>query len=115
MIFFILFIPNSKEFVSDSFENNLSKLFLNVKGKGDKIILGHEYDGDKKMFFDSKYYPDEVYINGIKQKQNITYQYNFKEEINEVILIWHHNINNASCMFHGCSNITEIDFTHFNS
>ena len=82
MIVIILFIPNSKEFVSDSFENNLSKLFLNVKGIGDKIILGHEYDGDKKMFFDSKYYPDEVHINGIKQKQNITYQYNFKEEIN---------------------------------
>ena len=34
------------------------------------------------MFFENKYYPDEVHINGIKQKQNITYQYNFKEEIN---------------------------------
>ena len=97
------------------FENNFSKISLKVKGTGDKIILGHAKDVGLEMFFDSNNYPNEVYINGIKQNITVTYLYNFKEEINDIELIWYNNIKSASCMFHGGESITEIDFTNFNT
>jgi surface protein len=77
--------------------------------------LGHAYDVGKPHYFDIKNYPNEIHINGEKQEGEIKYQYNVKQEINYVELIWYKNIKNASCMFHGGSSITEIDFSNFNT
>ena len=58
--------------------------------------------------------PNEIYINGINQT-NIDYKYNFNEPENKVKLVWYDNLGNLACMFHRCSKIKKIDFSHFNS
>ena len=115
LIILSLFIGNSKEKEFVRLVNCFSNISLKVKGPGYKIILGHASDVGKPHYFDTKNYPNEIHINGEKQEGEITYQYNFKQEINYVELIWYKNIKNASCMFHGGSGITEIDFSNFNT
>ena len=115
LIILSLFIGNSKEKEFVRLVNCFSNISLKVRGTGYKIILGHAKDGGKPHYFDTKNYPNEIHINGEKQEGEITYQYNFKQEINYVELIWYKNIKNASCMFHGGSGITEIDFSNFNT
>ena len=58
--------------------------------------------------------PNEIYINGINQT-NIDYKYYFNESENIVKLVWYNNLGNLACMFHRCSKIKKIDFSHFNS
>ena len=58
--------------------------------------------------------PNEIYINGINQT-NIDYKYTFNESENIVKLVWYNNLGNLACMFHRCSKIKKIDFSHFNS
>ena len=66
-----------------------------------------------KNRYDSNFnYPDEIYINEIKQDtvQNI---YTFNKTINTVKLVWNNPINDCRSMFYGCSSIIEIDLSHF--
>ena len=58
--------------------------------------------------------PNETYINGIKQ-DNINKIYNFNESENNIKLIWNYDLTSISQMFRGCSNITEIDFSDFDT
>ena len=59
-------------------------------------------------------YLDEVYINGDKAS-NIDYTYTFTQTNNFVELIWKDNLDNCKNMFRGCINITEINFTYFDT
>ena len=86
--------------------STFSKITLNIRGIGIKKIFGSN--------FESINFPDEVKINGVIQNFS-TFSYNFTQENNYVELIWYNNINNCANMFYGCSDITEIDFSNFDT
>ena len=92
-------------------ELNFSNITIKIKGVGNNYVLGYH---DKKNKFSRQYFPDEIYINEIKQ-DTINYRYYFNETNNIVTLKWYNNINNSQNMFRECSNITEIDFSNFDS
>ena len=94
----------------NKFENLFSNITLKIKGIGTKNILGYNSPHN----FSSKYYPDEIYINGIKQNV-INYSYYFNLSDNLVELIWNNTIKSLQNMFCGCTDITEIDFEEFDT
>ena len=84
---------------------------LKVKGIGiNKIFYAKELEQYCSRFKP----PDEVIINNVKEKY-VHYEYDFKQEENEVILIWYKNPNYIRCGFYNCENITFADLSHFNS
>ena len=90
---------------------HLPTITLKVKGTGERQVLGY-YDSSYK--FDSKDYPNEIYINGIKQNE-VKLKYNFNQTDNHVVFIWNNSIKNCYEMFSNCQYITEIDFSNFNT
>ena len=105
----IQILPSTKFHLINS---KFSKITLKIKGTGRKIILGHE--SDNKTIFNESYYPDEIYINGIKQDV-ITYFYDFTEVNNDVELIWNNTITSCKNMFRVCYDIVEFDFSQFDT
>ena len=89
----------------DLIYSQYSNITLKIKGIGYKRILGYHY---------STPLPNEVYINGSKQER-VKNTYNFTQTDNLVKLIFQNNLINCSYMFQGCSNITEINLSCFNS
>ena len=92
---------------------NESIIELKIKGKGESKFLGDfpEY----YAYFD---YPDEIIINGNNKdnlKINKIKSFVFTEENNTVQLKWNNDITKCTHMFSGCSNITEIDLSQFDS
>ena len=82
-----------------SINNNTDDIFgnitLKIKGPGLQEILSSS--------FDSNYYPNIIFINGI---QNLTrdYKYDLPLEINTIKLVWNdNNIYSYSQMFKDCS------------
>ena len=59
-------------------------------------------------------FPNEVYINEVKQNQIQSYYY-FNDTKNIVKLLWKDSVKNAFCMFRFCSNITEINLSNFDT
>ena len=102
----ITILPSNKWY---SIEFNLSKITLKIKGTGIKNILGYQ---DSANCFNKAYFPNEVYINGELQNE-VNYSYNFNQTYNFVELIWNNNINNCENMFRRCYDITEFDFSNF--
>ena len=88
--------------------NHLSSIQLRIPGIGSKQIFNFDTYNFKKID-----YPDAIYINGIPKRVN--YSHYLNETDNFVILIWNSNINDCHSMFSGCSQITEIDLSNFNS
>ena len=88
----------------------LSNITLKIKGIGNNNIFNTETSSYCKGFN----YPDEVIINGNKEK-NINNKYYFNQTDNFVELIWNDSINNCSCLFKHCSNITVINLSNFNT
>ena len=86
-----------------------SKITLKIQGTGEIDILGN----GRFSKFENINYLKEVYINGIPQA--IDYKYIFNKTENFVELIWDDNINNCKNMFSGCSQITEINLSNFNT
>ena len=99
-------IPNLSSNNSFDFKEEYSFIKLKVVGEGYNNIFSYK--------FYKKYYPNEVIINGDMQN-NINSRYYFNLTVNEVILSWNNSINNCDYLFFGCSNITEIDLSHFNT
>ena len=87
-----------------------SKITLKINGIGESAILGNLTNKN----FEGIDYLDEVYINGDKAS-NIDYTYTFTQTNNFVELIWKDNLDNCKNMFRGCINITEINFTYFDT
>ena len=111
MIYLLIrIIPiNKKNF----FDLHYSIITLRVKGIGYKTIFGHE---DKVHTFKTQLYPDLLYINGNPiNKNEQTHSYDFNQTDNFVEMIWNNTINSCRNMFRGGSDITEIDFTYFDS
>ena len=88
-------------------DSNIANITLKIKGIGPKNIFGQQ-------FFEYTYYPKEIYINGEKQDE-IKKTYYFNETINSVELFWNRSITFCGGMFYGCSDITEFDFSNFDT
>ena len=109
---YILLILLIKDLSNKNLQINLnfqySSITLKIKGSGMQYVYDKEYCTTPPPD------PDEIYINGINTN-NIRKFYNFDEEENEVELIWKYDVNSTSHMFYGCTSITEINLTNFNS
>ena len=81
---------------------------LKIRGPGFSDVLG-----PTDLFY-SIYHPNCTYINGIRNN-TITNRYYFNNINNTVKLIWDNSITKCSGMFKGCSNITEIDLSNFDT
>ena len=64
--------------------------------------------------YDSFIFPFLIQINGINQSNNDSFQY-FESTENTVKLFWENHLRSTSHMFYGCSDIVEIDLSHFDS
>ena len=82
-----------------------SNITLKIEKSGNFKILGDYYKGPL---------PDEIYINEVKQNE-IRHNYEFEETNNTIKLIWYNNINTTKCMFNGCSDINNFDFSQFDT
>ena len=101
MIFLNLIITNN-----NMIEYKFSNITLKIRGPGYQNILS--------SYFSTNNYPDIIYING-KQNLTITNNYYFNDINNSVNLIWNDSIDNCYYMFYDCSNIIEIDVSHFDT
>ena len=86
-----------------------SYIFLKVNKTGNIKILesgtcSHEQPSPRL--------PNEIYINDVK-KNSRSYSYSFTASPNNITLIWHNPLKAVGCMFLGCKDIIEMDFSHF--
>ena len=101
----------------------LSKEYNKIISYSSFITLTIKGPSISKIFYDNSQetnnvcpktiFPDEININDISFI--ISTQYNFTEPKNIVKLTYYNNLKNLNCMFLDCQNITEIDFSNFNS
>ena len=103
--FFIPKISNNNSYLL--IDSKFSSITLKVKGFGNKDVFSRSY-------FENEYYPDMVYINGIKQSK-VNCGYDFNQTENFVELVWNNSINNCENMFRECSDIIEIDMSNFDT
>ena len=107
LIMFILFIqilpPNC-----NCVESIFSKITLKINATGIKNVFTDFF------YFKSIYYPNIIYTNGERQS-TINYNYYFNQTDNFVDLIWNNSINDSKYMFYLCSDIDEIDLSHFDT
>ena len=92
-----------------------SEIKMIIKGKGiqrvfstDLTMLNNEFCG----FF---YPPTEIYVNDILQPTNNNYIGGLIHEENNITLKWSSTIKFTNCMFHGLSNIIQMDLSNFNT
>ena len=89
-----------------------SSIFLKVKVNGPSQI----YHPSSNPCTDSRApYPDKVYIN-----EKLTYFENYEyiadlKTSDNITLVWINDISRTGCMFYGCNNISEINFSNFNT
>ena len=101
----------------------LSKEYNKIISYSSFITLTIKGPSISKIFYDNSQetnnvcpktiFPDEININDISFI--ISTEYNFTEPKNIVKLTYYNNLKNLNCMFLDCQNITEIDFSNFNS
>ena len=109
--------------------NEIQEIILTISGPGEVEILNSDYS----------YYPDEIYIDGIKFNGMSSYEFNIENE-NAIFKLAYYNtpssfanmfegldklvkvdfsncdtsnVNDMSNMFQSCSNLIEIDFSNF--
>ena len=104
--FDIIFSKNILFFIQFSSSN---KITLKVNESGTRMIFSSETN-----YFDTKYYPDEVKINGITQNI-VNHTYFFEKSDNNVELIWNNPIDKCSNMFRSCRDINEVDLSNFDT
>ena len=89
-----------------------SEIKLTIKGAGNQYILNTGINNSQKY---EGPLPNQLFINGVSEIINNAMIYNFKEEYNNITLIWNSPLNSTSFMFYGVSNITKIVVSHFDS
>ena len=105
-----IFYQIKPNIIINSYNFKSSKITLKTKGIGESNILGNE---EIKKFQNINYLK-EIKING-KIQDEIKYNYHFNKTDNCVELIWPDDLDNCDNMFYQCSNITEINLSHFNT
>ena len=99
IIFFALIIPNN-----NIIEYKDSIITMKIQGPGFSNVLSSDFFND--------HHQNNIEING-SPNTTITNRYYFDGINNTVKLKWTSHINSCKDMFHGCSNITEIDLSYF--
>ena len=89
--------------INSECSNNIT---LKIKGPGFKNVFSTS--------FSSSVHPDKIYINGNEQT-SVNPGYDLNETDNYVKLSWNTEIKDYDDMFNGCSDITEFDFSEFNT
>ena len=89
---------------NDLDESRYSYITLKI-GKGNNYnVYSNSYSNKPKI----------VYINEIKQS-TLGPKFNLDKQENNVILIWEKYVTNCQNMFKYCNQITELNFTHFDT
>ena len=78
------------------------------------ITLKIQTEGYNHIFNENLEYPKKIYINNVEQAE-VSNQYYLNTTDNIIKLIWNGNLDNCVEMFMGCSNITYIDLSNFNT
>ena len=81
-----------------------SEIKLVIKGKGNLFFLNNNFNPE----------PSEVIINDEIKDSGIK-NYNFTEELNNVIIKFNNSITSCANMFYGLTNIIEIDLSNFDT
>ena len=105
LIKFIIFSTLFFEFNQRKIHSGLSSINLKANGIGDVKVLSDVYHQNL---------PDEVWINNIRQSK-INNTYNLKRSENFITLKWYEELESLENMFSNCYNITEINFSDFNT
>jgi len=102
----IILSNNNLQFIKYKFSN----ITLKINGIGNKKVITsyHSY------YTDSRFCPNMIYINGVKQS-SIKSWYYLNETYNFVEIIWNRSITYSEMMFRGCEDINEIDLSNFNT
>ena len=112
MILILFFIPLiTKEYQNIINQYHSSFITLTINNPGIKSVF---YVKDNNKYCKNFYPPDEVYINGINQS-SVNSIYTFNETKNMVKLVWKNKPPSTNCLFYNCSDINEIDLSHFES
>ena len=110
-VLFNLFISiSSKETIFKKIKVKLSYITIKIKSNGTNAIFFGYFSSACNPLFP---WPKEVHINNVKQK--VSSSYKFRSTDNEIKLFWDTKITSCNCLFLGCKNITEIDFSNFDS
>ena len=88
--------------------NGFYNITLKIKGMGKKYVFSSNNN------FPTISRPNSVYINGIRQNITTT-NYIFNQTDNIVFLALNSYMKSTYYMFSGCSDITEFDFSNFNT
>ena len=91
--------------------NNINVILISYSSN---ITIKINKAGRNKIYNNDPRPLTAVYINGVKQ-ENKNNQYDLTSENNIIKLVWDEPISTCNFMFSDCSNITEIDFSEFNS
>ena len=101
--------------------NIIILLFIIYSVSSSYIELTIPGPGSSKIFYENKdnpncpkIFPDEIHINNVRRDDKSS-EYYFNDSVNFVRLIYNTNLQRINCMFHLCSNISKIDFSHFNT
>ena len=82
---------------------------IQIKGPGTKKILSDYF------FKNNNNFPNKIFING-NENTTMNYSYYLNQTNNTVQLLWNNsNIDSCNNMFYYCPDITEIDFSNFDT
>ena len=104
--FNIIFSKNTLLFIPFSSSN---KITLKVEKSGTRMVFSSETN-----YFDTRYYPNIVKING-KTQNVVNHTYYFEQLNNNVELVWYNLIDKSIQMFRACHDINEVDLSSFNT
>ena len=108
LIMIDLFIQIFPYYIFNLIDYKSSYVIVKVKGSGNKYVF---YNGSCTRTPD---FPDEVWINEVKQDK-VEREYDLDKEENNIKLVWDNSVSCTVCMFYSCNDITEIDFSNFDS
>ena len=91
------------------FQSNYSSITFKIDKSGKHNIFGDSTKCQKGF-----QPPNIIYINGA-YISDIKSEYIFDNSNNTIEFIWNTEPDSTSCLFSNCANITEIDFSNFNS
>ena len=113
ILLYFIFIYNS--LCTDIF---YSEILLTIKGNNTQQILNNKninlfysHTQSKNYIFNTK--PSEIYVNGNRIDNIDFYVYGLSKEINNITIRFNKTITNCNVMFGLLSNITYINFKHF--
>ena len=109
LLIYLFDIRFSKNILFFTKFSSLNYIILKVKESGTRKIFSSE-----TSYFNTKYYPDKVYIDG-KIQSFVNYSYYFEKSDIYVKLEWNNPIDKCANMFRSCRDINEVDLSNFDT